>query len=159
MRVTSYISTKNWHYEQEELSSYYVELFFAFRDNGKEAVIFNNLFFGYTLTLNGQKISEGLKPEPGITYISTDQDYLEVITIDNLLPEKEYVLNVWSKNNEEFWEDSFSFILPIPPAPFTSWTWNSEESMWTPPIPYPDDDTKIYSWNEENQNWDIIGFD
>lgn len=38
------------------------------------------------------------------------------------------------------------------PKQFESWTWDSAEAMWVPPIPYPEDDNEYY-WNEEDQQW------
>lgn len=38
------------------------------------------------------------------------------------------------------------------PKPFASWTWDSAEATWVPPIPYPEDDNEYY-WNEEDQQW------
>jgi catalase (peroxidase I) len=45
----------------------------------------------------------------------------------------------------------------IPPKPFPSWTLNEETCLWQSPIPYPNDG-KMYQWNEETGNWDIINF-
>jgi hypothetical protein len=42
------------------------------------------------------------------------------------------------------------FILP---QPYPSWI--REGSYWYPPIPYPTD-AEFYTWNEENQSWDLI---
>jgi len=39
--------------------------------------------------------------------------------------------------------------------PYPSWTLNEDTCQWESPVPYPDDD-KIYTWNEENQDWDLI---
>ena len=41
----------------------------------------------------------------------------------------------------------------ITPQPFDSWI--RVGSFWNPPIPCPTDDNR-YSWNEENQSWDLI---
>jgi hypothetical protein len=42
----------------------------------------------------------------------------------------------------------------IAPQPYTSWTLDSNFD-WQPPTPYPTDGQN-YSWNEENQTWDLI---
>jgi len=42
----------------------------------------------------------------------------------------------------------------ITPQPYPSWT--REGSFWNAPVEYPSDG-KRYSWNEENQSWDLIG--
>lgn len=44
----------------------------------------------------------------------------------------------------------------IPPKPYDSWLLNDTTCLWEPPIPLPDDG-KIYSWDEEEQRWDLIG--
>jgi len=43
----------------------------------------------------------------------------------------------------------------IPLKQFNSWTLNEETCLWDPPVPYPNDN-RMYTWNEENQSWDII---
>lgn len=40
----------------------------------------------------------------------------------------------------------------LPPKPYPSWALNGSTFTWEPPIPYPDND-KIYSWDEEAQQW------
>lgn len=37
--------------------------------------------------------------------------------------------------------------------PFNSWSLDSDHN-WQPPTPYPDDGN-LYSWNEDNQRWDL----
>ena len=43
----------------------------------------------------------------------------------------------------------------IPPKPYSSWTLNEETCLWDSPVPYPTDGER-YTWNEENQTWDLI---
>lgn len=43
----------------------------------------------------------------------------------------------------------------IPPQPFNSWTLNEETCLWDSPVPYPADG-KMYKWNEELVNWEVI---
>lgn len=40
----------------------------------------------------------------------------------------------------------------IAPKPFASWILNEETCTWEAPIAKPTDD-KIYTWNEDNQQW------
>lgn len=42
----------------------------------------------------------------------------------------------------------------IPPKPFPSWILNEETCQWKAPKKYPDP-TKIYYWDETDQNWII----
>jgi len=50
----------------------------------------------------------------------------------------------------DFARDAF-----IPPKPFDSWTLNENSCLWEAPVAYPDDGQQ-YTWNEENQQWDLI---
>jgi hypothetical protein len=43
----------------------------------------------------------------------------------------------------------------IAPKPFRSWNLNEDTCLWEAPIDHPNDD-KIYSWNEQNQTWDLL---
>jgi len=50
----------------------------------------------------------------------------------------------------------------IEPQAFASWTLDETTCLWTPPITAPDDDSKIYEWNEtayqadNSTGWDEI---
>tara|TARA_A200000159_G_C7278253_1_gene320346 strand:+ start:765 stop:1112 length:348 start_codon:yes stop_codon:yes gene_type:complete len=43
----------------------------------------------------------------------------------------------------------------IPPKPYASWILNETNCLWEAPVAYPDDDN-TYTWNEENQTWDLV---
>jgi hypothetical protein len=43
----------------------------------------------------------------------------------------------------------------IPPQPFNSWTLNEDTCLWNSPVSYPSDG-KMYKWNEEIVNWEVI---
>ena len=49
-------------------------------------------------------------------------------------------------------EDRDAFI---PKKPFNSWILNETTCNWESPVAYPTDGQK-YSWNEQNQTWDLI---
>jgi len=42
----------------------------------------------------------------------------------------------------------------IAPKPYQSWILNENTCRWESPIPYPQDDNR-YTWNEQNQSWDL----
>jgi hypothetical protein len=44
----------------------------------------------------------------------------------------------------------------IPPTPYPSWKLNEDTCLWEAPIPHPDDDGKMYLWNEYAQEWTAI---
>tara|TARA_R100000479_G_C6225342_1_gene143225 strand:- start:42 stop:401 length:360 start_codon:yes stop_codon:yes gene_type:complete len=50
----------------------------------------------------------------------------------------------WDSENNAFYA----------PKPFASWSLD-ENYIWQAPVPYPDDN-EAYTWNEENQSWDLI---
>ena len=41
------------------------------------------------------------------------------------------------------------------PQPYPSWTLNEDTCLWESPVPMPTDD-KMYTWNEDNQNWEEV---
>ena len=43
----------------------------------------------------------------------------------------------------------------IPPKPFNSWILNEDTCRWEAPVDYPTDGQR-YTWNEQNQTWDLI---
>jgi len=43
----------------------------------------------------------------------------------------------------------------IPPKPYDSWTLNANTCLWEAPVAYPEDG-QLYTWNEENQQWDLV---
>jgi len=47
----------------------------------------------------------------------------------------------------------------IPPQPFASWLLDEDTCQWQAPIPYPEDDTVIYQWNEELGDWEAVVFE
>tara|TARA_Y100000114_G_C11643658_1_gene270571 strand:- start:343 stop:705 length:363 start_codon:yes stop_codon:yes gene_type:complete len=49
-------------------------------------------------------------------------------------------------------EDRDAFIAP---KPFNSWTLDETTCRWQPPVDKPTDG-KPYSWNEENQTWEVL---
>jgi hypothetical protein len=43
----------------------------------------------------------------------------------------------------------------IPPKPFNSWTLDEDTCRWEAPVAKPDDG-QAYTWNETDQQWDLI---
>ena len=43
----------------------------------------------------------------------------------------------------------------IEPKPYQSWILNETTCLWEAPVSKPDDDN-VYTWNETNQEWDIV---
>jgi hypothetical protein len=45
----------------------------------------------------------------------------------------------------------------VAPQPFPSWTLD-ENHDWQPPVPKPEGDL-MYTWNEENQDWEAVVYE
>lgn len=43
----------------------------------------------------------------------------------------------------------------IAPKPHNSWVLDEETCRWEAPVPYPTDG-KMYTWNEDNTNWEEV---
>jgi hypothetical protein len=41
----------------------------------------------------------------------------------------------------------------IPPKPYASWLLDTDTGLWNAPIARPEGN---YSWNEDNQSWDLV---
>lgn len=44
----------------------------------------------------------------------------------------------------------------IPPKPYSSWTLDEETCNWKSPVEKPNEENKMYSWNESTQSWDAL---
>lgn len=42
----------------------------------------------------------------------------------------------------------------VPPKPYASWTLDAN-AQWQPPVTMPTDG-QMYSWNEDNQTWEVV---
>jgi len=49
-------------------------------------------------------------------------------------------------------EDRDAFI---PKKPYNSWILNEQTCIWEAPVAKPNDEN-MYSWNEQNQSWDLV---
>jgi hypothetical protein len=62
MKLVSDIKTKKWTIEEEEFLPYCIDIKIGFRNNGSLPAVFDNLSFGYLLTLNNTEISKKSRP-------------------------------------------------------------------------------------------------
>jgi hypothetical protein len=148
--ATDNLKTKNWSLDISEIGPGKNFLFIKFTEE-KPIVTFKNLRFGYELKQDSIIQEYNMYPPPGIQYERSDQEYLVSIKL-NLKAEETYSLFLWAENDGQKFEKEFEFTTPRPEQPYPSWTWNSENKVWNPPVPYPDDG-KFYQWDEETQNW------
>jgi len=149
--ATDHFETQNWEVNLDDLGANYADLFIGFT-NEAPVIQFQNLQFKYELR-QGENIKQyGIYPPPGVRYVRTDQTYLVVERLNNLKPDETYELYLWATNGGEFFETTTTFIVPRPPQPYDSWTWDGEQ--WTSPVPYPNDGNG-YAWNETTNTWEL----
>lgn len=128
-------------------------LYFGFTDSDGLPVFFDNLTFGVSVLEDSIIIQEASFPENGLIYESTDQEFLVDLVLNSVKLGREYTLNAWVNNSDEYWEQSFSLFFPKWPQTYPSWLWSDELEFWQPPIHYPNDG-KNYDWNEEKGVWE-----
>lgn len=131
---------------------------FCFTKNGEKNISFDNLSFGFSLLENKKKIIEETFPKEGLFYESTDQEILETSAVENIFPDIQYKLNLWSINSNNKIQAEFIVVRPKPQKPiFDSWIYDEKTYSWNPPIPWPDSETPgIAKWDEENLQWVFV---
>jgi hypothetical protein len=150
LKVTLDLNTEQWWIENIQDFNPITEVLFNVKQINKETV-FNNLKFGFTLKLNDIIIQSISEPSEGITYISSDQDYLKSIPI-NVIYNREYVIDLWVENDGKRYEKSHYITTPKPEQPFNSWTWNEQYEYWEAPIAKPENQP-TYVWSEDSKMW------
>lgn len=130
-------------------------LYFGFRKNGELPVVFDNLTFGLSVSENSVVVQEENLPANGIVYESTDQDFIEFISLNAVRIGRPYSLTVWVENAGVRWEQQFDLLIPKGPQIYPSWSWSDELESWVAPVEYPNDG-KYYEWNEQEQRWDEV---
>lgn len=75
----------------------------------------------------------------GTTYEKINDVWQDVHHIEPLTPEEKLAkISEWESKN---------------PKPHPSWIIDEENLKWTPPIPYPGDDSITYGWDEDSLSW------
>ena len=115
---------------------------------------FDNLSFGWSLSVNAEDTESASYPEGDIVYVSTDQEYMVSDAIATS-PDDDCVLSVWAENAGERYETSHEFVVPRPESPYASWVWDAEVSVWQAPVPMPQDDNQ-YTWDEDAGAWVVV---
>jgi len=151
--ATDNFETSNWEVTFEDLAPAYADLYIGFTDRAP-VIEFKDLKFKYELKQDNNIKQYGVFPPPGVRYVRTDQPYLVVERL-RLEIEKDYELYLWAENDKVTFEKTVTFTTPRPKQPYESWSWDSENLVWIPPVSYPNDGEE-YTWNEETQEWVVI---
>jgi len=144
----------DWSVTANEIGAFTTHLHIGFCD-GSPVLIFDNLEFGFELIdSNNNIVQYGVYPHDGNYYISTTEDYVKAIRLRHKADEN-YNLYLWAKNSGNKYETTFSVQTSLPTQPYESWSWDSAQKIWTPPVKYPQDGG-YYNWNETEQIWDKV---
>lgn len=104
------LDNKIWSINESGLSHAFVDIFIGFEAENNP-IVFRNLSFGITVLRDGQDFFTTLFPKHGISYISTDQPFVETIRLE-LMQNTEYTLSVWCKENETLTDTTYTFTTP-----------------------------------------------
>ena len=115
---------------------------------------FDDLKFGWSLTINGEEVDSASYPPENVSYLSTDQTY---ISHDNLpgKPDDDCSVAIYAVNGGTRYEHTYSWSIPKPDQPFKSWIWDDEISAWKAPVPMPTDE-QMYAWDEDAGDWVVV---
>ena len=117
-----------------------------------QTIPFKNTSFGFTASTNGVEFDSKSWPPAGVTYVSTDQDILESARI-TWETDAVVTFNLWLDSRGTNYQTNLVVTVPRPTKPYPSLTWDG--NGWKPPVPCPDDG-KRYTWNEDEQQWDLF---
>lgn len=104
------LDNKNWSINESGLSHAFVDIFIGFEAENNP-IVFRNLSFGINVLRDGQDFFTTSFPKHGISYISTDQLFVETIRLE-LMQNTEYTLSVWCNENETLTDTTYTFTTP-----------------------------------------------
>ncbi|NBP00850.1 MAG: hypothetical protein EBU90_12085 [Proteobacteria bacterium] len=111
IKITFDLEQRQYAIEQSEIFDKKITLMFSFKSSD-EIVKFNNLSFGI-LVQNENKDIIFIKswPLPNTKYISTDQEFLEIFSL-NLETGKSYNLLLWNEETNIRTDKNISITIP-----------------------------------------------
>ena len=118
-------------------------------------VLFRDLSFSYTVYYENSVILQNSFPPEGVTYKSSDQEFLVSDNIDNIVPESKYIIDLFATESGNEIKTSIELFSPRLPQPFPSWIYDDQNKMWIAPKSPPTDGKK-YIWNELEQGWEAL---
>lgn len=102
--------TESFDFNFIELNPYYCDIFAGIKKH-VDVIEFDNLKFGYELIKLNEVVASRIWPDPGVTYIRTDQEILDGDRV-NWEPSTEYTLTVWFENWGKRYKGQLSFTTP-----------------------------------------------
>jgi hypothetical protein len=143
LKITKNLFDGSWKADEYISSPYTLEVRLDF--NGE----FKKLMFGVEIFVNNELVRKSNYPPSGVEYKDTNQDYIEVFTVETTA-DTPILVKVWSVNGGVFDEYQHTVVTPTPEKPFNDFIWDG--NYWVPPIPYPSDG-KSYQWSDNISNW------
>jgi hypothetical protein len=122
---------------------------FAFVEEGADRVNPESLRFDWSVSVNGSLSDEGFHPSDGQAIREVDPDHRFTYTYD-AGPDDSVSIAVGVEWNGVRQTSVTEFIVPRPPQPYPSWSWNTEGGIWVPPVPPP---APGYVWDEIVTDW------
>jgi len=107
--------TETFDFQLNNLSPHYADIFAGIKKH-LDVIPFSNLSFGYELRQKGALVSSRTWPDPGVTYIQTDQEIIDGERVE-WLPNTEYALKVWFMNWGQHYEGFHVFVTPPDDVP------------------------------------------
>lgn len=110
LQVMIDITKKTIEFDTDDLYFKDIQLMIGFRDDGKLPVKFNDLKFGYDLSIVEDDLIKFVESEEYGNYIETDVEYVQNKTL-NVNTEILYKLSIWCYNNKERFSLSCTFKI------------------------------------------------
>jgi hypothetical protein len=110
LQVIIDIAEKSIKFDTNDLDFKDIQLMIGFRDNGKLPVKFNNLKFGYDLSIIENNLIKFIEGYDYTGYIETDVEYTENKNL-NLTCEVLYKLSVWCYNDDDRFSSNCTFTV------------------------------------------------
>jgi hypothetical protein len=90
---------------------FWVDISVGFTAAGTQPVMFEDLRFGWTLTVNGEPLEPASFPPAGVTYVMTDQPYV-VVKRTICEPGDSCLLEVWAHETGVDTTHTVTFTVP-----------------------------------------------
>jgi hypothetical protein len=152
IRATFNTSSKEWFIQKISLKPTFTDIEFIVMSEQEYTVFDGVVFkFGYSLKFANEVVIQQNFPSTGVVYESLSRYPVEIIKVE-LLPDRNYTLEIYAILNNERFETTSTFLTGLPDKPYPSWSWNGTE--WVAPIAKPLE--HAYEWDEGNQLWSRI---
>jgi hypothetical protein len=155
MKITAvyHVTNKEWTVESTGTYAPDCDMHISFTSETTD-ITFNDVKFGYKLTLNNETISENNYPLDNIKLETAVDGSPVAMPRFPIKPGVKYNLYLWADDLGQQGKLNSVIEMPKPEQPYPSWIWDADNKRWNAPIPY-NTDGKLYTWNEETRSWTL----